>query len=179
MCIQTLYPYLQVTEFKSKKENGRPFTNKIETWVFDDAENNLKEEAFVLGMTEMITELVIEHEVSDAEDGFALSFSDKPFEGNQTVLYWEEAQDWEWEFEGKKSTIAGNWYGGKVNGKELCGWLCPALLLYFGTPPDQIYVQAKPLPDGINPIWDRPKLEVDTTFVKSGYENKKKKKKDK
>ena len=44
MCIQTLYPYLLVSEFQSKKENGRPFTNKYETWVFDDAENKLKEE---------------------------------------------------------------------------------------------------------------------------------------
>jgi hypothetical protein len=41
MRVLTIYPYLL-----------------HETWVFDDARTGLKEEAFVLGMTEMISRLV-------------------------------------------------------------------------------------------------------------------------
>jgi hypothetical protein len=54
MRILTLYPYLF----------GK-------TWVFDDVRTGLKEEAFVLGMSEMITRLVTKKAIQNAEKGFA------------------------------------------------------------------------------------------------------------
>jgi hypothetical protein len=33
------------------------------------------------------------------------------------------------------------------------GWLCPALGLYFHTAPARIFVEAEPLPAGVDPIW--------------------------
>lgn len=55
MSILTLYPYLLGN-----------------TWVFDDARTGLKEEAFVLGMTEMISRLVEVKGIPAAARGFAL-----------------------------------------------------------------------------------------------------------
>lgn len=60
----TLYPYLLGN-----------------TWVFDDSRTGLKEEAFVLGMTEMISRLVEVKEIPEAAKGFTLLFSMEPFEG--------------------------------------------------------------------------------------------------
>lgn len=47
----------------------------------------------------------------------------------------------------------GNWYKGDVLGREMIGWLCPALFLYFQQAPKTIYAKAEPLPTGIDPIW--------------------------
>ena len=44
-------------------------------------------------------------------------------------------------------------------------WLCPALLLYFPTPPREIFVRAEPLPAGVNPIWTLPEGVVGRRFV--------------
>jgi hypothetical protein len=68
--VLTLYPYLL---------DGT-------CWVFDDERTGLKEEAFVLGMTEMISRAVDGKGVHDAAKGFALSFSDKPFDGHDFVV---------------------------------------------------------------------------------------------
>ena len=43
-------------------------------WVFDDRSRGLKEEAFVQGMSEMITRLVEDNLVEDATRGFSLTF---------------------------------------------------------------------------------------------------------
>jgi hypothetical protein len=69
--VLTLYPYLL---------DGT-------CWVFDDERTGLKEEAFVLGMTEMISRAVDGKGVHDAAKGFALSFSDEPFDGPQQNLH--------------------------------------------------------------------------------------------
>jgi len=50
---------------------------------------NLVREPFVSGITEMIDALVAE--IPDAEDGFRLSFSLRPFDGYQTMLIWLRA----------------------------------------------------------------------------------------
>jgi hypothetical protein len=71
MTVMTLYPY---------------FYQDI-CWVFDDPQTGLKEEAFVLGASEMISRLLSEKEIPDAEHGFALSFSDQPFE-HDVKLTW-------------------------------------------------------------------------------------------
>jgi hypothetical protein len=63
-------------------------------WVFDDSEVGLHREPFVCGIDEMITRLV--SDIPDAEKGFRLLFSPKPFPGYSVKLEWRRA-----EFEGK------------------------------------------------------------------------------
>jgi hypothetical protein len=111
-------------------------------WVFDDERTGLKEEAFVLGMTEMISRAVESKGISDAAQGFALSFSDEPFDGHDVELHWLRADECD-----------GNWYEGTVVGQRMEGWLCPALLLYFEQAPRRIFIRCDPLPAGVNPIW--------------------------
>lgn len=112
-------------------------------WVFDDSRAALKEEAFVSGMTEIISKVVDHHSIPNAKNGFRMIFSHQPFDGHQAVI----------------TKIAGgtqedgNWYHGTICGEEMKGWLCPALYLYFSAAPNQIYMRAERLPEGINPIW--------------------------
>jgi hypothetical protein len=46
-------------------------------------------------------------------------------------------------------------------------WLCPALLLYFETPPYRLYVGCDPLPAGVNPIWEPAPGEEGRRFVEA------------
>lgn len=134
----TLYPYLQ----------GH-------TWVFDDPRTSLKEEAFVLGSSEVLTRLVEMKAIPDAGKGFSLHFSDEPFDGFDAELRWLRSDDAQVVAgqDGSASHVAGNWYSGVVAGEEMQGWLCPALGLYFGAAPARIYVGVDPLPLGVDPIW--------------------------
>ena len=147
----TLYPYL----FES------------EVWVFDDERTGLKEEAFILGMSEMITRLVEHKRIPNAAKGFAMSFSDKPFEGFDAELNWLRSDDSQIvpDQDGNASPLTGNWYRGVVVGEEMEGWLCPALGLYFTTAPKKIFVRAESLPPGVNPIWEPPPGDVPRRFV--------------
>jgi hypothetical protein len=70
--VLTLYPYLL----------------NDSCWVFDDVRTGLKEEAFVLGMTEMISRVVEAKGIPDAAQGFALTFADEPFGGYDAELQW-------------------------------------------------------------------------------------------
>ena len=119
-------------------------------WVFDDARTGLKEEAFVMGMTEMISRVVQAKGIPDAERGFSMSFSAEPFTGYDVELRWLRADP-----------HSGNWYAGTVVGQHMEGWLCPALLLYFPQPPGRIFVRCDPLPAGVDPIW-RPRSDETT-----------------
>lgn len=96
-------------------------------WVFDDPDVDLVREPFVMGIDEMITEIVSEFD--KPEEGFVILFSGKPFPGYTMSLerMYEEHD--------------GNWYKSKELGAN--GWLCPALFKYFDTAPDNIYVQIK------------------------------------
>jgi hypothetical protein len=107
------------------------------TWVFDDPHTGLKEEAFVLGMSEMMT------------------FSDEPFADADAELSWLRSGGPEVVpgKDGSASQVFGNWYRGTVAGVAMEGWLCPALGLYFKTAPARVFVKAEPLPAGIDPIW--------------------------
>lgn len=136
--MMTLYPYLLG-----------------QTWVFDDARTGLKEEAFVLGMSEMIFRLVQEKNITDAAKGFAMHFSDEPFEGFDAELTWLRSDDSQVMpgQDGSASQMLGNWYKGILFGQQMEGWLCPALGLYFGSAPARIFVRAEPLPPGVDPIW--------------------------
>ena len=136
--ILTLYPYLM-----------------DQTWVFDDPRTSLKEEAFVLGMTEMISRLVQEKNIPNADKGFAMQFSEAPFDGADAELNWLRSDDSQVVpgQNGSASQMSGNWYKGVVAGQEMSGWLCPALGLYFGSAPSRIFVKIEPLPSGVDPIW--------------------------
>ena len=108
--IMTIFPY---------KYNG--------VWVFDDESKGLEREAFVCGMTEMITKLVKINLKSDVDNGFVMLFSGQPFPGYHAKLEWFESEH------------GGNWYDCK--GINLTGWLCPALFKYFDDTPKEIYVK--------------------------------------
>lgn len=116
------------------------------TWVFDDERTGLKEEAFVRGMSEMISRIIEAKGIENADQGFAMTFSDEPFDGADAELQWLRADD-------PDVPMAGNWYSGTIAGEVMKGWLCPALLLYFVAPPPRLFVRADPLPEGVDPIW--------------------------
>ncbi len=136
-------------------------------WVFDDERTSLKEEAFVLGMTEMISRLVESKSILNAAKGFALSFSNQPFDGYDAELKWLKSDDSQIVTgqDGTASPLAGNWYQGIVAGEEMTGWLCPALGLYFNLAPKSIFVRADPLPPGVSPIWQPPPGQRERRFV--------------
>lgn len=115
-------------------------------WVFDDERTGLKQEAFVLGASEMITRLIEAKGIPIAEKSFSLTFSDEPFDGHDVELQWVRADE-------PEAGLLGNWYSGTVAGENMECWLCPALLLYFENPPEKLFVRADPLPKGVDPIW--------------------------
>ena len=138
MAVMTLYPYLY---------------SDI-CWVFDDQQTGLKEEAFVLGASEMISTLITAKGIPNAEHGFTLRFSDQPFDHDVELrlLSPEQAA----RATGKPVTGlpgTGNWYAGNVAGEQMVAWLCPALYEYFESAPKRIFVKAEKLPAGVDPIW--------------------------
>lgn len=138
----TLYPYLL---------NGS-------CWVFDDQRTGLKLEAFVCGISEMISRVVEAKGIPDAARGFAMTFAAEPFPDHDVELRWirPDAND-------------GNWYEGTVLGEPMEGWLCPALLLYFEHAPPRIFVRCDPLPAGIDPIWNPKPGETARRFVEAPH----------
>jgi len=138
MSVMTLYPYLY----------------EGICWVFDDQQTGLKEEAFVLGASEMISKLLSAKSIPNAEHGFALQFSNEPFD-HDVELNWLSPE------EAAKATgqhvsslpAVGNWYSGVVAGEKMMAWLCPALYEYFQDAPQNIFVKAEKLPAGVDPIW--------------------------
>ncbi len=99
------------------------------TWVFDDESVGLNKEPFVAGVPEIIDNLV--NDIPDARSGFRLIFSSAPFPGYQRELVWV------------KEEYGGHWY--RVKDQSTEGWLCPALLKYFESAPEKIYVKAEQL----------------------------------
>jgi hypothetical protein len=147
-------------------------------WVFDDERTGLKEEAFVLGMSEMISRVVEAKRISNAAQGFALVFEAHPFD-HDVELTWISPVDAARELDASAGLMPeiGNWYRGNVLGQEMLGWLCPALFLYFENAPPKIYAKAEPLPAGVDPVWrvaaDDPRARrfVSAQEVQSGMLN--------
>jgi hypothetical protein len=128
-----------------------PYLIEATCWVFDDQRTGLKEEAFVLGMTEMISKVVEAKAIPNAAKGFALTFGLEPFD-HDVELTWLSPSE-AVEAGAEMIPDVGNWYRGTVCGEEMIGWLCPALFLYFANAPKKIFAKAERLPSGIDPIW--------------------------
>lgn len=99
-------------------------------WMFDDERVGLIQEPFVEGADALIDRWTAD--IADARDGFRLVFSSSAFPGFQHHLEWVRAE------------MSGNVYRDVLTEAE--GWLCPALLKYFDSPPANIYVQCSALP---------------------------------
>ena len=99
-------------------------------WVFDDVRVGLEQEPFISGADTIIDELV--REIPDADSGFRLLFSTKPFPGHTLHVQWIREEH------------GGNWY--RWSERDMEGWLCPALFLYFPAAPQDIFAQALPRP---------------------------------
>ena len=69
-----------------------PYWYRDICWVFDDPATGLKEEAFVLGASEMISRLIQTKGIPNASRGFALSFSDEPFD-HECIRHFENGED--------------------------------------------------------------------------------------
>ena len=108
--------------------------------MFDDERVGLVQEPFVSGIPEMIDDVV--RQIPNADRGFRLLFSARPFPGHTIKLVWRRGED------------GGNWYWSERHQSE--GWLCPALLKYFDQPPAEIYAKAERLSPGGSRIAGRP-----------------------
>lgn len=97
-------------------------------WVFDDPAVGLRQEPLVSGADAIIDKLA--GDIPDAEKGFTLLFSGRPFPGHQAVFEWRRAES------------GGNWYFSPALHME--GWLCPALSKDFDSAPPKIYAQFRP-----------------------------------
>ena len=94
-------------------------------WSFDDDAFGLVAEPFVAGIPEMINILAAQ---VGATDRIVLTFAPTPFPGDAICL------------DRTNEEFGGNWY--RWNDRGMLGWLCPALLHYFPTVPDAIYIAA-------------------------------------
>lgn len=94
-------------------------------WVFDDSDVGLVKEPFVNGADRILD--VLTQNMPDADKGFRLLFSSKPFPGYTARFVWS------------RSEYGGNWYFWPE--KEMEGWLCPALFKYFEQAPANLYVK--------------------------------------
>jgi hypothetical protein len=95
--------------------------------LFDDPSTELTREPFVAGVPEIIDHLV--KDIPNAENGFRMLFSGKPFPGYMMKVTWIRAE------------MSGNWYHSEE--LDMKGWLCPALFKYFEEAPKEIYVKAE------------------------------------
>ncbi len=99
------------------------------TWVFDDERSGLVREPFVAGVPEMIDVLV--SEIPEADKGFRLTFSAKPFPDFQKKLTW------------LRGDMEGNYYS--IDDPPMEGWICPALFKYYDKAPPELFVKAESL----------------------------------
>jgi hypothetical protein len=121
-----------------------PYQLEDGTWVFDDPDRGLKQEPFVLGMSEMLTELAARLSLSDSP-------GDPPRKVLEVTFAADEASDSDTRPSAKLDWLlsqnGGNWYRGTIYAPnfgcvQMIGWLCPALFKYFNRAPTTIYVHA-------------------------------------
>ena len=112
----TLYPYLIGS-----------------TWVFDDERTGLKEEAFVLGMSEMISRSLKRNTFPMLLKDLQCRLAIRPFDGFDVELTWLRSDDSQVVpgQDGSASQYLGNWYTGIVADLKMEGWLCPCVGFVF------------------------------------------------
>ena len=101
-------------------------------WVFDDERVDLVREPFVSGADTMIDLAVGREGIENPEQGFLMLFSATPFPDATVQLEWV------------REDCGGNVYLWREAERE--GWLCPALLKYFDSAPERLYIQLKSAP---------------------------------
>jgi hypothetical protein len=99
------------------------------TWVFDDDQVGLRHEPFVVGVPEMIDQVV--KDVPNARQGFRLTCSEHEFPGYQKRLVWVRADQ------------GGNYY--RLEDTKMEGWLCPAMYRYFSHTPGTLFLRVDPI----------------------------------
>ncbi len=119
--IHTIFPY--------KTMLGLGGDTYRSSWLFDDKFHGFEREPFVAGIPDMIDLATVD--IPDAEDGFMLVFSARPYPTGSAklhILKFVAEED------------GGAWYRGKIRGQRMVGWLCPGLLRYFPWPPKEIFI---------------------------------------
>jgi hypothetical protein len=96
-------------------------------WIFDDPAVGLAREPFVGGADTIID--VATADIPNANRGFVAVFSAGYFPDAQIVLDWVREEG------------GGNVY--RWADRNMEGWLCPALLRYFETAPQKLFIQVK------------------------------------
>lgn len=96
-------------------------------WVFDDDRVELVKEPFIEGADRLIDLVLAKKGIANADSGFRLIFSAGEFPRYDARFDWVREGD------------GGNWYSSEESALE--GWLCPALLKYFDSPPKHIYAR--------------------------------------
>jgi hypothetical protein len=96
-----------------------------DVWMFDDPSVGLVQEAIVGGTDDIIDAL---REAGGIKGGFRLAFSDQSFTGAEELVW-------------LRQEMGGNVYGWN----DMEGWLCPALQLYFPSPPKRLYLRVSPI----------------------------------
>jgi hypothetical protein len=119
------------------------------TWMFTDSVATLRREPFVAGADVIISYMVEEQKIPEADSGFDMSFSDEPFDGHQYELDWVNQVGPT--PEGGNNYVCRHTFMTNLDSddirpaKDPIGWLCPALFKYFGEAPRKIYVRVAPL----------------------------------
>jgi Family of unknown function (DUF6717) len=103
-----------------------PYKHKGQ-WVFDDESKELDKEAFVAGADTLLDKL------TDNGSKCIVVFSEHNFPDAEHVV----------EIQGPEMDGT-NYYSAEL---DHVLWLCPALLKYFNSPPENIFFQIKPQSD--------------------------------
>ena len=104
-------------------------------WVFDDENFGLVAEAFVLGISEILTDMIVKKFGENLYDkGCYVTFAGRDFPQYDGMITRDKNPDGTW-----NEDMGGNWYHHEESG--ITGWLCPALFHYFEGAPTSIYAK--------------------------------------
>lgn len=116
--------------------------------VFDDDAAGLRREPFVAGADVVLG--LLASKVDGCDAGFTLRFSDSPFPGYSAEMVWS------------RPDYGGNWYTCDIDGVSHEGWLCPALLKYFESPPRRIFIEIAKSKQSLSDMWQFARSGTDT-----------------
>lgn len=110
-----------------------PYKTQHNIWRFDDEGLGIRAEPFVGDINTMID--VMTKHIAGADKGFNAYFADQPFPG---AIYHM-----------KKTRDLGSSADYQFNLGNVVGWLCPCLLKFFKTPPDNIFIRVEAARSGL------------------------------